>query len=128
MEAVRQTKNKNIGSTIKRIALIGVQVATMVQLQACKGGADVSTDSIFTPLKTRIDQNIEQVKTLQSNGFLDANTAQTILEKLDTKKNEVSSVENSVNETLAALANVNDAVKAEELLTELEKNNNLSEI
>ena len=100
----------------------------MVQLQACGGGADVSTDSIFTPLKTRIDQNIEQVKTLQSNGFLDANTAQTILKKLDTKKNEVSSVENSVNETLASLATAKDAVNAEELLTELEDNNNLSEI
>ena len=100
----------------------------MVQLQACKGGADVSTDSIFTPLKTRIDQNIEQVKTLQSNGFLDANTAQTILEKLDKKKGEVSSVEESVTTTLASLADVKNAAEAKELLTELEKNNNLSEI
>lgn len=128
MGTVRQTKNKNIGSIFKKIALICVQIATMVQLQACKGGADVSTDSIFTPLKTRIDQNIEQVKTLQSNGFLDANTAQTILKKLDTKKNEVSEVEKNVNETLAALATTKDAVNAEELLTELEDNNNLSEI
>lgn len=128
MGTVRQTKNKNIDSIIKKIALIGVQIATMVQLQACKGGADVSTDSIFTPLKTRIDQNIEQVKTLQSNGFLDSNTAQTILENLDKKKGEISSVEESVTTTLASLADVKTAAEAQDLLTELEKNNNLSEI
>ena len=125
---MRQTKLNKVGRIFKNIALASAQVAAMVQLQACDGSVQVNTDSIFTPLKARIDQNIEEVKTLQSNGFLDSQTAETIIGQLNNKKASVEGAESSVTQTLSDLADAQSASEAKKLLKDLEGDNTLSEI
>lgn len=92
MGTVRQTKNRKTDKILKNIALIGAQIATMVQLQACKGTdmTAVQLDPAFNPIIARIDKNIDIVKDLANKNLIQSQTKDNLVAQLEQKKTDLT--------------------------------------
>lgn len=100
MGTVRQTKNRKTDKILKRIALIGAQIATMVQLQACNGKdmTAVQLDPAFNPIIARIDKNIDIVKDLADKNLIQSQTKDNLVTQLEQKKTDLTNAKDDFDD------------------------------